>query len=349
MNIDYCYKMCMTQHDIPDSYEEAIASPQASEWQAAMKKELESLCNNDTWHVVELHKGERAVGAKWVYPVKLDHLNNVTKYKARYVAKGYAQRWGIDYYPTFAPTARLSTIKVLLQLCVQNDKNILHQTDVSSAYLNADIDVDLYIDQPKDFEIEGDKVCRLRKSLFGLKQAGKLWNQVLDDFLVGAGFERSEVDHCLYTKKNNNTVVYILVWVDDLIIDTNCIDDLNATKNVFSKRFNMTDMGELKWFLGIDFKLPDGCITMSHEQYLSNVLSKLNMDCKGVNTPCDKFTDSKDDDELIDSKLYRSAVGSLVYAMVATRPDLSWSVSKLSQYLAKPTVSHWKAIKRVFR
>ena len=146
MNIDYCYKMCMTQHDIPDSYEEAIASPQASEWQAAMKKELESCNNNDTWDAVELPKGERAVGAKWVYTVKLDHLTNVTKYKARYVAKGYTQRWGIDYYPTFAPTARLSTIRVLLQLCVQNDKNILHQTDVSSAYLNADIDVDLYID-----------------------------------------------------------------------------------------------------------------------------------------------------------------------------------------------------------
>ena len=166
--------MCMTQHDIPDSYEEAIASPQASEWQSAMKKELESLCNNDTWDVVELPKGERAVGAKWVYTVKLDHLNNVIKYKARYVAKGYTQRWSIDYYQTFAPMARLSTIRVLLQICVQNVLNILHQMDVSSAYLNADIDVDLYIDQPKGFEIEGDKVCKLKKSLYGWKQAGKL-------------------------------------------------------------------------------------------------------------------------------------------------------------------------------
>ena len=122
MDIDYCYKMCMNQvheSDIPDSYEEAIASLHASEWQAAMKKELVSLCNNDTWDVVELLKGERVVGTKWVYIVKLDHLNNVTKYKARYVAKGYAQRWGIDYYQIFAPTARLCNKSIITEMCTK--------------------------------------------------------------------------------------------------------------------------------------------------------------------------------------------------------------------------------------
>ena len=144
--------------------------------------------------------------------------------------------------------------------------------------------------------------------------------------------------------------MYILVWVDDLIIATNCIDDLNETKNLLSSRFKMTDMGVLKWFLGIYFKMSKGCITMSQEQYLQNVMYRFNMDkCKGVKTPCDKFIESNEDDKLIESKLYRSAVGSLVYAMMATRPDLSWSVSKLSQYLGKPTEAHWIAVKRVFR
>ena len=197
---------------------------------------------------------ERAVGARWVYTVKLDNPNNVVKYKARYVAKGYAQRWGINYDQTFAPTACLSTIRVLLQMCVQYDLTILHQMDVSSAYLNADIDVDLYMEQPKGFEIRKNKVCKLTKSIYGLKQAGKLWNQVLDDFLVGIGFEKSNVNHCLYKKKENNHAVYILVWVDDLIIATNCIDDLNETKNLRSNRFKMTDIGALKWFLGIDLR-----------------------------------------------------------------------------------------------
>ena len=215
----------MTKEPIPDSYEEAMTSPQVSEWKSAMQKEINSLCTNETWDVVELPEGERVVGARWVYTVKLDNHNNVVKYKARYVAKGYVQRWGIDYDQSFAPTARLSTIRVLLQMCVQYDLTILHQIDVSSAYLNADIDVDLYIEQPKGFEIKKNKVCKLKKSIYGLKQAGKLWNQVSDDFLLGIGFEKSNVDHCLYKKKDNNHVVYILVWVDDLIIATHCIDD----------------------------------------------------------------------------------------------------------------------------
>ena len=176
MNVDYCYKMCMTNEPIPDSYEEAMTSPQVSEWKSAMQKEINSLCTNEAWDVVT--RGGRVVGARWVNTVKLDNHNNVVKYKAIYVAKGFAQRWGIDYDQTFAPTARLSTIRVLLQMCVQYDLIILHQMDVSSAYLNADIDVDLYIEQPKDFEIGKNKVCKLKQSIYGLKQAGKLWNQV---------------------------------------------------------------------------------------------------------------------------------------------------------------------------
>ena len=162
MNVDYCYKMYMTKEPIPDSYEEAMSSPQVSEWESAMQKENNSLCTNETWDVVELPEGERVVGARWVYTVKLYNHNNVIKYTARYVAKGNAQRWGIDYYQTFAPTARLSTIRVLLQMCVQYDLTILHQMDVSSAYLNADIDVDLYINSPRVLRLERIKFINLR-------------------------------------------------------------------------------------------------------------------------------------------------------------------------------------------
>ena len=143
-----------------------------------MQKYINSLCTYETWDVVEIPGGECAVGARLVHTVKLDNQNNVVKYKARYVAKGYAQRRGIDYYQTFAPTVRLSTIRVLLHIYVQYDLTIFHQIDVSSAYLIADVDVDLYIEQPKGFEIRKNKVCKLKKSLYGLKQAGKLWNQV---------------------------------------------------------------------------------------------------------------------------------------------------------------------------
>ena len=167
---------------------------------------------------------------------------------------------------------------------------------------------------------------------------------------MGIGFEISNVDHCLYKKKENNHVVYILEWVDDFIIATNCIDDLNETKNLLSNRFKMTDMGVLKWFLGIDLKMSERFITMSQEKYLQNVLYIFNMDkCKCVKTPCDKFIENNEDDKQIESKLCRSAVGSLAYAMMATRSDLSWSVSKLSQYLGRPTEAHSIAVKIIFR
>ena len=162
--------------------------------------------------------------------------------------------------------------------------------------------------------------------------------------------KKSNVDHCLYKKKENKHVVYILVWVDDLNIATNCIDNSNETKNLLCNRFKMTDMGVLKWFLGTDFKISEGCITMSQKQYLQNVLYRFNMDtCKGVKTPWDKFIESNEYDTQIESKLYISVVGSFVYAMMATRPDLSWSVYRLSQYLGKPTEAYWIAVKRVFR
>lgn len=345
--VDYCYKMSF--YNVPNTYEEAMASPEASRWEDAMRTEYDNLCINNTWDIVNLPGDQSAVGARWVYTVKLDSNNNVNKYKARFVAKGYAQQPGINYNETFAPTARLTSIRVLMQMSVQNNY-LLHQMDVTSAYLNADIDYTIYVEQPKGFEVGQNKVCSLNKSLYGLKQSGRMWNQVLNDFLYSQGFIRSKVDNCIYVKNYDSHIVYILVWVDDLIIATDDIHVMNETKSLLSNRFKMVDLGDLKWFLGIDFKITKDSITMSQETYLRNVLHRFDMkDCKGCKTPCDKFIESNEDDKPVSSKLFRSAVGSLIYAMVATRPDLSWIVSKLSQYLVAPTETHWLAVKRVFR
>ena len=176
-----------------------------------------------------------------------------------------------------------------------------------------------------------------------------MWNNVLNEFLKSKNFDRSEVDHCLYTQKSKDSIIYILIWVDDLIIAASNDNLMNETKSLLKARFKMTDLGTLNWFLGIDFKVEKGSITMSQSAYLQNVLSRFEMaNCKGVKTPCDKFIIDEESSKISCTE-YRSAVGSLIYAMVCTRPDLSWIVTKLSQYGNNPTEDHWIAIKRVLR
>ena len=350
IDIDYCYKMCITGNDIPQTYGEAMASPQAKEWHSAMKDEINSLHDNDTWSIKTLPEGKSVVGGKWVYSVKLDKNNDVTKYKARFVARGFSQIPGIDYHDTFAPTARLTSIRALMQCSVQYDL-IVHQLDVKTAYLNANIDCNIFMEQPEGFEKGGNNmVCHLNKSIYGLKQSGRMWNKVLHNFLTEKGFKRSEVDHCLYLKKcNDDCIVYVLVWVDDIIVSASNMQLMSETKSLLHKRFKMVDMGQLSWFLGIDFKFENDCVSLSQAAYLKNVLAKFKMqDCRPTKTPCDKFIlneNSKD----YSSTEYRSAVGSLIYAMVCTRPDISWIITKLSQYLHKPTEDHWVAVKRLLR
>ena len=350
IDIDYCYKMCITGNDVPQTYGEAMASPQAKEWYSAMKDEINSLHDNDTWSIKTLPEGKSVVGGKWVYSVKLDKNNDVTKYKARFVARGFSQIPGIDYHDTFAPTARLTSIRALMQCSVQYDL-IVHQLDVKTAYLNANIDCNIFMEQPEGFEKGGNNmVCHLNKSIYGLKQSGRMWNKVLHNFLTEKGFKRSEVDHCLYLKKcNDDCIVYVLVWVDDIIVSASNMQLMSETKSLLHKRFKMVDMGQLSWFLGIDFKFENDCVSLSQAAYLKNVLAKFEMqDCRPTKTPCDKFIlneNSKD----YSSTEYRSAVGSLIYAMVCTRPDISWIITKLSQYLHKPTEDHWVAVKRLLR
>ena len=171
-NIDFCYRMCVG-FDIPKSYEEAVKSPDAEHWRSAMRDEYKSLTDNNTWTVKPLPTNQSVVGGKWVYDVKLNKDNQIKKFKARYVARGFSQISGVNYFETFAPTARLTSVRVLMQLFVQHDL-FIHQLDVKTANLNAPIDCNIYVKQPEGFEIPGDnKVCHLNKSLYGLKQSGR--------------------------------------------------------------------------------------------------------------------------------------------------------------------------------
>lgn len=337
--IDYCYRVS----SIPKTYNEAIASPEAHKWQKAMNDEVSSLEDNNTYELVPVPQDRAVVGGRWVYAVKLGP-NNEEKFKARYVAKGYSQIENIDYQETFSPTARITSVRMLMQLAVQKNF-VVHQMDVKTAYLNANIDCELFVEQPEGFvktNKSGDQlVCRLNKSLYGLKQSGRNWNNVLHDFLVSLGFVQSFCDHCVYTRHRSDSCAIIIVWVDDLIISASDMNTVNDVKCSLSQKFKMKDLGQLNWFLGIEFQFEDDCIKMNQTKYLERILHRFKMiDCNPKLIPCDIGVDknvSSDSKILDDPKLYREIVGSLIYVMTCTRPDLCYVVSKLSQYMSKPT------------
>ena len=229
--------------------------------------------------------------------------------------------------------------------------------DVKTAYLNALIDCEIYLEQPEGYEVysrSGMKlVCKLKKSLYGLKQSGRNWNNMLHVYLLDEGFEQSQADWCVYRRLRDGSEAILVIWVDDIIIAASNVFTVNSVKSSLCLRFKMKNLGKLSWFLGIEFKCEDDWIEMNQKSYLERVLSKFKMeDCKPKATPCELGSNkvlSEDSTELADARLYREIVGSLIYCMTATRPDLCYSVTKLSQHMANPTKAHLNMAKHVLR
>ena len=347
----YCYKMM----DVPVTYNDAVQSPNSKEWQNAMELEMDALIDNDTFDLVP-KPNKPVIGGRWVFALKYNE-DGKEICKARFVAKGFTQRKDIDYDETFSPTARLTSIRVLLQLAINHGYKI-RQLDVKSAYLNADLDYDIYIYQPKGFEkLDGNGnplVMKLKKSLYGLKQSGRMWNKMFHDFLTANDFCQSKSDYCLYIKNSSNDRVYLIVWVDDIIMISNNDESAECVKNLLISKFRMKDFGKISYFLGIEFELYDGFIKMHQSKYVDKLLTKFGLsDCKYKTIPCDHSTVNVDFNDtsptLTDPSLYRQMVGSLIYLMTCSRPDLSYVVTVLSQHMSKPTAAHLNIAKHVLR
>ena len=245
----------------------------------------------------------------------------------------------------------------MMQISAENNL-LVHQLDVKTAYLNAPIDCEIYMQQPEGFEEHSNNnetlVWKLNKSLYGLKQSGRNWNSLLHTLFEENGLTQSKVDACLYYQMNNEKVIFVVVWVDDIIVAANSEKYLNETKELLKQSFKMKDLGQISWFLGIQFKQTNNGIEMSQSHYLRTILERFGMDqCKPRSTPCElklsAYTDEIDDDCPEDERTYREIVGSLVYAMTCTRPDLSWVVTKLSQHLSRPCKADWIMLKHVLR
>lgn len=321
-------------------------------WKKAIDDEFSSLKKNGTWSLCELPAGRKAVTCKWVFKLKYKSNGNIDKYKARLVARGFSQEKGFDYNETYSPTAKLTTFRVLLSIA-NHFGYFVHQMDVKCAFLNGQLREDIYMTQPEGFSENNTMVCKLNKSLYGLKQASRMWNERFNQFMIEIGFNRSESDHCLYIKFVENIICYVLLYVDDLAIISNNMKMVNDIKLKLSKEFEMTDVGEIDSFLGIHIErnLNDSSIALSQSRYLKNVLGKFGMnDCKSAATPIENGLSLQigDINNLTDQP-YRELIGCLTYATQTTRPDLCASTNYFSRFQGCCSDEHFIYAKRILR
>ena len=346
----------------PTSIADAMKQSDANGWLSAMESEMESLASLDVFQLSELPRGRKPTGCKWVFKLKeTSDPNEPYIYKARLVAKGYSQIYGIDYDQTFSPVVRYETIRVLLAIAAAEDWEI-HQMDVKTAFLNGTLEEELYMEQAPGFVTEKDRnlVYKLKKSIYGLKQSARVWNSDFDASVKKLGFKQMQIDKCVYRKDSEEGPVILAIYVDDILIFGSNMNVVNQFKIQISNAYKMKDMGEIKSFLGIEITRDRSqlSIFVSQHKYLTKVLNKFGMfDCNPAPTPlmADQIphllklkTDLKGQ-EPKPHPLYRSAIGSLIYAMVVTRPDIAFAVSFMSRFNEINVEDHWTAVKRILR
>ncbi len=346
--------LSQTETPEPRTMAEALKDTNAHLWKDAAQKEYDSLIENGTWELVDLPVNRKAVDCKWVFRIKRNEDGSIERYKARLVAKGFTQKFGVDYDETFSPVVRFESVRLLIALASQLGMK-LHQMDVTSAFLNGSIKEEIYMKQPEGFEMKDkeNKFCRLKKSLYGLKQSPRCWNETLHRELCQLGYRQSDADPCIYTQKKEESLVFLAVYVDDIIVASRSEKELEEIKKELSEKFKMRDLGRLHYFLGIKINQGDGTIWIGQQGYTEKLLQKYNMENSNpVAVPMDpncKLTKATNGSQPADQVLYQSAVGSLLYLAIATRPDIAVSVGIAAKFSANPTQEHWNAVKRIFR
>lgn len=337
----------------PATLEEALASEQAELWQQAADDEMASLLANGTWELEPVPPGVKPIPVKWVFKVKRDAAGNVERYKARLVAKGFRQQEGIDYEEVFAPVSKYVTVRAMLAMAAAQDLEI-HQLDIKTAFLYGELEEDVWTEQPPGYESGGPGIaCHLRKSLYGLKQAPRVWYGKLSKELDTMGFQPSAADPALFIKPGPPPV-YLLTYVDDILVITGDDQALLITKNNLLTTFEGRDLGPASFFLGMDIKRDRQARTLSlgQSRLTMDLLEKYNMtECKPLSTPLSTATKLSKDGEPLDTAThgYSQLIGSLIYLSVCTRPDISQALGALARYMAAPTVVHWQAAKGVLR
>ncbi|GJZ99491.1 retrovirus-related pol polyprotein from transposon TNT 1-94 [Tanacetum coccineum] len=333
----------------PKNVNEALTD---DSWIVAMQEELNQFIANDVWELVPQPRNMTIIGTKWVFRNKLDENGIVSQNKARLVAQGYNQQEGIDYDETYALVARLESIRILLAYACALDFKP-SQMDVKSAFLNGFINEEVYMAQPLgfiDFE-KLDHVYKLKKALYGLKQAPKAWYDRLKAFLIKHEYKMGMVYNTLFTKKKNPNLIIVQIYVDDIIFGLTCQDMCDEFDKLMHDEFEMSMMGELNFFLGLQIKQMKDGIFFNQSKYIKEMLKKFGLeDSKPMKTPMSSDTKLTKDEECesVDSTKYRGIIGSLLY-LTTSRPDIMFSVCLCARFQEAPKTSHLEAVKRIFR
>ena len=334
---------------------QALDGENAADWKKAWESELNSLLMNGTWRIEKIPEGRKIVGSRWLFQRKQDG-----RFKVRLVAKGFSQQPGVDLHETFAPVAKFTTLRVLLALVAENDWE-LHSMDVKTAFLNGKLEEEVFMECPEGLdEVPGPGyACRLIKAIYGLRQPPIVWYHKIHASFAQHDFNRSTQDYSLYI--NYDRMILALVYVDDLVLAAANSKEIGWIKGELAEEFEMTDLGELTAFLGLEIGRvrSQRLIALSQREYIERILLQYGMqDSRPCLTPLDSNTrlqpcsaEAKDggQSEGVDLELYQSAVGSLMYAMLGTRPDLAYAVGTVSQFNHAPGLQHWTAVKRIFR
>ncbi|KAK2381531.1 putative mitochondrial protein [Trifolium repens] len=346
---DQIANSCFMSSIEPKNIKEALSD---EFWINAMQEELEQFTRNQVWELVPRPEEINVIGTKWVFKNKSDENGNVTRNKARLVAQGYTQVEGVDFDETFAPVARLESIRLLLSIsCTMRFK--LHQMDVKSAFPNGYLHEEVYVEQPKGFIDSSfpEHVYKLKKALYGLKQAPRAWYERLTEFLINNGYVRGGIDQTLFVKKNLNEIMIAQIYVDDIVFGMTSNQMVEQFVQHMRSEFEMSLVGELTYFLGLQVKQSEDTVFISQSKYAKSIVKKFGLEnATHKRTPAATHIKlSKDENGVdVDQCLYRSMIGSLLY-LTASRLDIAFAVGVCARYQANPKTSHLLQVKRIIK
>ena len=321
------------QYEVPEpkTFTEAQNSKDAQQWNEDMDEEIDSLRRNHTWDLTQLPEGQTAIGCKWVYKTKTDEHGQVVRYKARLVAQGFLQKYGVDYDEVFAPVASATTLRILLTVAGHYKMTVKHY-DIQAAFLNGELSHEVYMQQPDGYHEHGDDlVCKLNKSLYGLKQGANEWNKKLHEILSLNSFKRSDNDPCLYSKYQDGEWMYVSVHVDDIVVATSNDSMITSFEEQMNQVIVMKDLGNLQYYLGIHVERDnDGLFLLHQRHYIEKKLKEFQLsNCRPSNVPMDPgyYRRSEVHESMTNRDVYQKAIGSLLYLSTNTRPDSSCNIN----------------------
>lgn len=333
----------------PQNRREALAQPDASQWRNAMKDEYDSLIKNDTWDVVTKPQDRKVLTGRWVFKRKLGPDGSVAKHKARFVVRGFTQIYGLDFDETYASVVKAPSYRLLFALAARYGWKC-HQMDVKTAFLNGDLEHEIYVYSPEGFPEQKGQVLKLKKSLYGLKQSPRQWYNKLSSFLLEHGWKVSRHDASIFFKPG----IFVSVYVDDMKILGAHDEEIIATKNLLHSRFEMTDLGPCSYYLGMHvIQGQDGSFHLHQAGYVQQILERFDLqDIHPRQTPMrtdTKLTKNEGSPApLLFQREYQQKVGSLLYATCITRLDIAHAVGVVSRYCSNPTKEHMAAVDDIF-